>query len=167
MTRRHRNAVSGRFAAARDADADPERHVAETVREPVSVSIEWMSPHFMKAHLHGTGLVLHRFTAADGPDSAFHDHPFSADIRILHGGYVEQVLDLTNPEAPPREIERRAGDNFRNEAGTVHRIIRLLDGETWTEFRPGPHERKSGFYEVRDGSVFHRFWDQPEFTRLP
>ena len=43
----------------------------------------------------------------------------------------------------------------------------LLDGETWTEFRPGPHERKSGFYEMRDGSVFHRFWDQPEFTRLP
>ena len=80
---------------------------------------------------------------------------------------MEQVLDLTNPEAPPREIERRAGDSFRNEAGTVHRIIRLLDGETWTEFRPGPHERKSGFYEMRDGSVFHRFWDQPEFTRLP
>ena len=59
MTRRHRNAASGRFAAARDAEADPERHVAEAVREPVSVSIEWMSPHFMKAHLHGTGLVLH------------------------------------------------------------------------------------------------------------
>lgn len=34
MTRRHRNAASGRFAAARDAEADPERHVAERVDPP-------------------------------------------------------------------------------------------------------------------------------------
>lgn len=166
VNKRHRSAASGRFASAAEAAADPDRHVAEAVREPISVSIEWMSPHFMKAHLHGTGIVLHRFTAADGPDSTPHDHPFGADIRILHGGYVEQIFDVHRPHDPPREIERRQGDSFHNEAGTVHRIVRLLDGETWTEFRPGPHERKSGFYEFREDGVWHRHWDEPEFKPL-
>lgn len=127
------------------------------------ITVERMNATMTKLHL-GDGRVVHRFSAADGPDAAWHDHPFAADIRIIDGGYVEQVLDLSNPSAPPAEIERRAGDTFRNEAGTVHRIIRLTAPETWTEFRPGPHERTPGFYRVEGGQVLHRLWHDPDFT---
>ncbi|ATQ56637.1 hypothetical protein [Paracoccus yeei] len=73
--------------------------------------------------------VLHRFTAADGPDSDPHDHPFAADIVILSCGYVEHVFDLDQPYDPPLEAERRGGDCFHNEACTIHRIIRLTAPE--------------------------------------
>ena len=43
VNRRHRNAASGRFAAARDAEADPERHVAERVRALPVLRIERMN----------------------------------------------------------------------------------------------------------------------------
>ena len=72
------------------------------------------------------------------------------------GGYVEQVM---NPDGSIHEIERREGDSFRNEAGTIHRIIRLTAPFVITEFRPGPHERKPGFYQARPDGLFHRFWD--------
>lgn len=126
--------------------------------------IERMNDHFTKLHL-PDGNVVHRFSAADGPDADWHDHPFSADIRIIEGGYVEQTLDLANP-GQPVEIERRAGDVFRNEAGTIHRIIRLTAPETWTEFRPGAHERTPGFYRVEGGQVLHRLWHETDFTPL-
>lgn len=125
---------------------------------------EPMNGHFLKLHVPGLG-VLHRFTAADGPDSDPHDHPFPADIVILRGGYVEQVFDLDRPHDPPREIERGEGDRFHNPAGTIHRIIRLTEPEVWTLFRPGPHERKSGFYQFRPDGAWHRFHDQPDWTR--
>ena len=75
MTRRHRNAASGRFAAARDAEADPERHVAEAVRALPVLRIERMNDHMAKLHL-GDGRVVHHFTAADGPGADYHDHPW-------------------------------------------------------------------------------------------
>ena len=130
----------------------------------MTITVERMNNHFTKLHL-PDGTVVHRFSAADGPEADYHDHPFSADIRIIEGGYVEQVLDLANPDHPI-EIERRAGDQFRNEAGTIHRIIRLTAPETWTEFRPGPHERTPGFYRVEGGQVLHRLWHNPEFQPL-
>lgn len=43
MTKRHRNAVTGHFASAADAEAAPEKHVAETVRERVTFSPERMN----------------------------------------------------------------------------------------------------------------------------
>ena len=129
------------------------------------IRIERMNDHFTKLYL-PDGRVVHRFAAADGPDADYHDLPFAADIRIIDGGYVEQVLDLSNPGAPPVEIERRPGDEFRNESGTVHRIIRLLEPECWTVITPGPHERTPGFYRVQGGQVLHRFWHDPDFTPL-
>lgn len=129
------------------------------------VRIERMNDHFTKLYL-PDGRVVHRFSAADGPEADYHDHPFSADIRIIDGGYVEQILDLTSPGSPPVEIERRAGDVFHNEAGTVHRIIRLTAPETWTEFRPGPHERVPGFYRMDGNRLLRRLWHDPDFTPL-
>lgn len=166
MTRRHRNAASGRFAAARDAEADPERHVAERVRALPVLRIERMNDHMTKLHL-GDGRVVHHFTAADGPGADYHDHPWRFSSTILAGGYVEQVMDITRPHDPPQEIERRPGDTFRNEAGTIHRIIRLLEPECWTVITPGEHERTPGFYQFRPDGAWHRLWHDPEFTRLP
>lgn len=125
--------------------------------------IERMNGHFVK--IHTSDGVLHHFSGADGPDAWFHDHPFSADITVLVGGYVEQVLDPANP-LEPVTIERHEGDTFRNDAGTIHRILHLTSPFCITEFRPGPHERKPGFYEVRDGVVWQRRWDEPYFTPL-
>lgn len=129
------------------------------------VRIERMNDHFTKLHL-PDGRVVHRFSAADGPDADPHSHPWPFKSRIIAGGYVEQVFDVDRPHAPPVEIERRPGDVFHNEAGTVHRIIRLLEDECWTVIRPGAHERKPGFYQFRPDGVWHRFWDEPDFTPL-
>ena len=126
--------------------------------------IERMSPSFTKLHL-GDGRVVHRFSAADGPDADFHDHPWGFASRIIEGGYVEQVLDLSSP-GQPIEIERHPGDEFRNEAGTVHRIVRLLAPECWTVITPGEHERTPGFYRVQGGQVLHRLWHDPNFEPL-
>lgn len=128
--------------------------------------IERMNDHFVKLHL-GDGRVAHWFTGADGPDADPHDHPWSFTSTVLEGGYVEQVFDLTRPGDPPQEIERRPGDTFHNEAGTIHRIIRLLERECWTVIRPGPWERKPGFYRFEDGLALRRAWDEPDFRPLP
>lgn len=162
----NRSAVSGKFVSAEDAAADPDRHVAQTVREPFSVSIVDISPHFTKLNLHGTGLSVHRFTGADGPDSDPHDHPFGMDIEILRGGYVEQVFDLARPHDPPQEIERREGDKFRNESGTIHRILWLTAPETWTVLRLGPVEREWGSYQFRPDGVWHRVGAQGDWRPL-
>ena len=126
------------------------------------ITVERMNAHMTKLHL-GDGRVVHRFSAADGPGADFHDHPWGFASRIIEGGYVEQVLDLANPTEPV-EVERRPGDEFRNEAGTVHRIVRLLAPECWTVITPGPHERTPGFYRVEGGQVLHRLWHDPDFT---
>ena len=129
------------------------------------ITVERMNDHMTKLHL-GDGRVVHRFSAADGPDSDPHDHPWPFSSRIISGGYVEQVFDLSNPAAPPVEIERRPGDEFRNEAGTIHRIIRLLEPECWTVITPGPHERTPGFYQFRHDGAWHRFWHETDFTPI-
>lgn len=166
MSKRHRSAVSGRFVSAKDAAADrPDRHVAEAVEPPPEMRAERMNGHFLKLHL-GDGRVAHIFTGADGPESDFHDHPFAADIHVVAGGYVEQVMSLDRPRDPPQEIERREGDRFRNEAGTIHRIIRLTAPVCVTDFRPGPWEREPGFYRREDGRVLHRLWHQADWRPI-
>lgn len=126
----------------------------------MEIRVEEMNDHFTKLHLIGfsTPMVLHEFTAADGPASDFHDHPFAAHIQILDGGYVEEVLIPEHPEWAPERVVRRAGDEFVNGAGTVHRIVELLDGPVLTLFRPLAHERDSGFYRIHEGRTLHRYW---------
>ena len=131
-----------------------------------SVSIVRISPHFTKINMHGTGLSVHRFDGADGPDSDPHDHPFAADIEILEGGYVEEVFDINCPHDPPQVIERRKGDKFRNEAGTIHRILHLTAPETWTVLRLGPVERQWGSYQFREDGAWHRPGNQGDWQKL-
>jgi hypothetical protein len=125
---------------------------------------EHMNDHFTKFHLGGLpfAAVIHRFTQADGPGADPHDHPWPFTSTILKGGYVEQVFSV---DAPMTMLEkyRIAGETFRNEAGTIHRITRLLADECWTLILPEEWERKSGFYQFDGHAVFHRFWDEHEF----
>ena len=163
MTRLHRSAVSGRFVSAEKAAADPERHVAEAVPDPLRV--ERMNGHFEKLHL-GDGRVVHRFAAADGAEADPHDHPWPFSSTIIAGGYVEEVFSLDRPLDPPQAIERRSGDTFRNEAGTIHRIVRLTAPECWTVIRPGAAERTPGFYRFTSDGVLHRLWHETEWRLL-
>jgi len=129
---------------------------------------EHMNDHFTKFHIGGLpfAAVIHRFTAADGPEAEFHDHPFAFTSTILRGGYIEEV-SFRNPFEPEQWLQQRLtrppGETFRNEAGTIHRITRLLEDECWTLILPEEWERKPGFYRFEDNQVLHRFWDEHEF----
>ena len=170
MTRRHRNAVSGRFAAARDADADPERHVAEAVEPPrptlLPVREERMSGAMTKWHLGpgvtGNAMVLHRFS---GPDTGpHHDHPFDCRSYILHGGYDEEVM---HPDGRIEVRQHRPGDVVEIPHDHVHRIVRLAEDECLTLYEVlGPKVQEPGFFEFRDGQMFSRKWHENEFRPL-
>jgi hypothetical protein len=123
---------------------------------------ERMGGHFIKYHLDGLPpyAVLHKFTAPDLGDP--HDHPFSADSLIVSGGYVEEVYQIDGSKT----VHHRApGETVRIEASKIHRIIELPEGECLTLFVPGPHQRKSGFYQFREDGTYHRYWDG-KFQRL-
>lgn len=158
----HRSAVDGRFVTPEAAAEDPDRHIEQVMHRAPELRVERMNGHFLKLHL-GDGRVLHHFSGADGPGADFHDHPFGADIRILAGGYVEQVLSL---DGIVQDIERHEGDSFRNDAATVRRIIHLTAPFVLTEFRPGPHEREPGFYQAREDGVWHRLWHDSEWVPI-
>lgn len=132
----------------------------------MQVRLEQMNDHMMKVHLPGIG-VAHYFTDCDGPESEPHDHPWPFESTVHIGGYIEEVFDPENPDAPPQVFERRPGETFVNKAGTVHRIVRLIDGYTLTTIKPGEWERKTGFYQFRDGQVFHRYHDEKEWHQWP
>lgn len=135
--------------------------------EGFSASIVQLSPHFTKVNMHGTGMSVHRFDGADGPNSDPHDHPFGMDIEVLVGGYVEEVFDIDKPHDPPARIERKQGDRFRNEAGTIHRILHLTAPVVWTSLHLGPVERDVSAYQFRDDGVWRRPIQGGEWCKLP
>ena len=170
VNKRHRNAASGRFAAARDAEADPERHVAEAVQTRTSmlpVREERMSAAMTKWHLGpgvtGNAMVLHRFS---GPDTGpHHDHPFDCRSYILHGGYDEEVM---HPDGRIEVRQHRPGDVVEIRHNHVHRIMHFPEGDCLTLYEVlGPKVQEPGFFEWRDGAMWSRRWNQSEFTRLP
>lgn len=134
----------------------------------LQLGVEQMNDHFTKFHVHGlpVGAVFHRFTNADGPDADPHDHPWDFTSLIISGGYVEQVFRTDAAPGTANVVERKPGDVIHNKASTIHRITRLLTDECWTLILPGPGKRKPGFYRFDGGTVFHRFWDETEFSPL-
>jgi hypothetical protein len=122
-----------------------------------NVRVEVMNPHFTKYHL-GNGMVLHHFTAA--LDREFHDHPWPFVTRILDGGYEEKELKLVGDHLEVVTHLRCAGDVHQVEAGTIHIITRLLGPDCWTLITPGEKEREPGFYQVREGRLWHRYWHE-------
>lgn len=126
---------------------------------------ERMSDAFVKFYLEGPWPfhpVMHRFDAPDFGDP--HDHPWAFKSFILHGGYVEEVFDLETGKV--ERFHRRPGDAIFNEAGHVHRIVELPEGECWTLILPHGWEREPGFYQFRADGVYHRLWHQDAFTLL-
>lgn len=123
--------------------------------------VERMSEHFTKHHLDGFPFpaVIHHFTAPDRGDP--HDHPWGFTSTIIKGWYVEEIFDLNGHSF---QLKRYEHESFRIDAKHIHRIVDLSPGGCWTLVLPDPvAERKSGFYQFRDGRTFHRFWDG-EFT---
>ena len=132
----------------------------------ITTRCEPMGHHFTKHHLEGlpVSAVLHHFTAAE-PEADPHDHPWGFTSFVLSGGYVEEVFEVEFGWS--RTVTRRQGEAFTVDAGHVHRIVRLLEGECWTLVLPGPLERVSGFYRwAEDGTPMYRRWDQQEWGRL-
>lgn len=127
------------------------------------IRTEKMSDFFIKHHIEGLpfSAVLHQFTAPDEGDP--HDHPFGFRSFILRGGYVEEIYHLNG------KVTRRVnsvGDSLWFEPSHIHRIIRLMGKECWTLILPTEAVRKPGFYQFQEDGVYHRFWDQKEFTLL-
>lgn len=153
--------------------------------EYLEARVERMNDHFTKFHIDRPGNYLlaggknfyfhrpgvaHRFIAGDGPDADPHDHPWPFTCTILEGGYREEVFDLDEGRSELRL--RMAGDCFRNEAGTIHRILHLIrtgaaDPVCWTFIEPGEAERKPGFYQFRADGTYHRYRDELGWSRLP
>lgn len=126
---------------------------------------ENMGAHFTKFHLGDlpVAAVLHRFTAAE-PEADPHDHPWGFTSFVVCGGYVEEVFNRYGTSV---ERVHLPGESLRVEAGHVHRIVRLVDGECWTLVLPGPTERVSGFYRwTADGTPLHRPWNRPDFRPM-
>lgn len=128
-----------------------------TIRE------ERMSGAMTKYHVGGLrrSVVFHRFEDIDRGDC--HDHPFSLDIKIISGGYIERIW---NRDGRSWEYRREPGDSFIIPATHIHLMIELLDGPCETMIMPGPWERKSGFWQFRQDGSYFREWDQPEFRRV-
>ena len=125
----------------------------------VDVWQERMSDAMLKIHVPGLG-VIHHFTDRDlGPH---HSHPWRFRSIILKGGYVEEVL---HPDGKTETIERKPGATFEIAPDHVHRIIALPTGECWTCIDVlGPKVQEPGFFEWRDGRMFYRQWDAPDWT---
>ncbi|QEU08245.1 cupin domain-containing protein [Paracoccus yeei] len=127
------------------------------------ITHERMSGAMLKIHLGrgetGNPLVLHKFT---GPDTGpHHDHQFHCRSYILDGGYTEELL---NPDGTTELRHHRPGDVVDIPHDHVHRIVHLPEGECWTLYEVlGPKVQESGFFEFRDGRMFQRRWNEPEF----
>ncbi len=128
------------------------------------IRIERMNQHFTKYHL-GGGRVLHHFTAAN--DALFHDHPWPFRSTILSGGYVEIVAQPTDDgRFTLTTVQRLPGTTHDVQAGTIHKLTKLLKQDCWTMIEPGKAERMSGFYKADEAGVWHRFWNQRKWTLI-
>lgn len=129
----------------------------------LTIEQERMSDFFMKHHVRGLPrpVVVHELGADHGDP---HDHPFAFNSFVAHGGYTEEAFDLATGES--RMIRHDTFDSFRIEAGHIHRVVQV-DPETITFIMPHGHERKPGFcHWDQDGTAYHRFHDQPDFTPI-
>lgn len=127
---------------------------------PDTVGIERMNDGFVKVH-HGP---VHIFT--DARDEEFHDHPFDFTTHIVAGGYTEEVLVWNGSAYEVNSHHRGAGTSHQVTAGTIHRITGLPQGFCVTRAEYGQTVRTPGFYQLREGVLYHRFWNQPEYQPL-
>lgn len=117
-----------------------------------------MSRAFTKFHL-SDGRALHRFKGEERHADP-HDHPWAFETEILDGGYVEEVFHVDPVGGWRSEIVHRSPFTSHHiEAGHIHRIVELPQGECWTLVRAGHHEREVRFWRFGDGIV-SREWNE-------
>lgn len=143
--------------------------------------LEKMSDHFDKYHIGKPGIwsgpgfeiaverpgVFHHFSAADGPDADYHNHPWPFRSTILVGGYLEEVVIPIWTGIDIAKVARIVGDEFEVKAETVHRIIRLCGQECWTFIEPGEFVQQSGFFRFDGKEARHRYWFEDQWSMLP
>lgn len=114
---------------------------------------ESLGPAFDKWHLnpndeshefpHGCRPVIHRLGVDEGMP---HDHPWSFHTFVLHGGYEEEVFTQRGDAWHSALFRRFPGEARYVPAGTVHRVVRLLNGPCFTVAMYGPQEREWRYY---------------------
>lgn len=96
----------------------------------------------------GVWAMLHRLTETD--EGLPHDHPVRFEAHVLSGGYIEKLYRLL-PGGTVREMQqvwRPAGSRHVIEPQTIHRLVELPAGESWSLCLAGPVERAWRHYVV-------------------
>ena len=130
----------------------------------ITIEHEAMSGAFTKIHVRDapSNFILHEFHARDEGDA--HDHPFSIDVTVLRGGYVEERFDRCGNS---HTIERKAGDSFTIPHDAIHRIIGLPTGYCMTLATYGPWVQEPGFWRFDHGGASRRQHNSSEWVRMP
>ena len=132
----------------------------------ITVREEVMNEFFRKAFIDGVvpneTLIYHIFSGPENGD--FHDHPFDIQIRVVHGGYAEEVL---GQDGYIRKENHVAGDQFTIKAEHIHRIVAMTSDGCVTEVKYGPKTQEPGFWRVdEDGIWIRRQWNEEEWKRV-
>jgi hypothetical protein len=126
----------------------------------MNITHESLGPLFDKWHLNHSANpspdlpddcrpVIHRLDVDTGPP---HDHPWGFHTFCLRGGYEEEIFTYgPSPYHAGSQWFRerrllRPGEARYVPAGTIHRVVRLLDGPCFTCAIYGPAEREVRFY---------------------
>ena len=106
-------------------------------------------------------VYLHRYFGPDkGTDP--HDHPWDSISLCLRGSYVEELQHLGGWV---HRVRGPASVVFRK-AESLHRIVTVAPGKTWTLFSTRHKRRKWGFLMRQiDGSYRWVAYDAPERQR--
>lgn len=132
----------------------------------LGIAKETMSAEFTKFHIQGLpfSAVIHHFTAKDIGDP--HDHPFAFTSHILKGSYVEEIYMVEpNNDFWSYRVIHRAGEIRRVEAGHIHEIVELPEGECYTLILPEEKTRESHFWRFTEEGIFLRAWFEKEFKK--
>lgn len=132
---------------------------------------EVIRPGFTKHHLNPTGKkgwsfrpVLHHFTSPDPEDAHYHCHPFDIDVHVTKGPYLEEIctpIDGTSWRV--ERVFREHGARFIIGAETIHRLIELPEGESWTFCQYGPRRRRERSWRLEGGRVQYRLFGKSEW----
>lgn len=132
---------------------------------------ETMREGFTKYHLELTGkdgyIFRPVFHNIDKPDTIGpHDHPWNFTVHVLKGGYIERRYIFNNyGEWSCIDVLRKEGSSFHVLATTIHEIISLPYGETWTAVIAGWPPKEWRFWQFNEQGVFSRLPDDKEFTK--
>jgi len=121
---------------------------------------ETLSPAFNKLHIEGLpfNASFNHFTEPDTGDP--HDHPFNFVTHIIKGSYIERIYDTRGNFYT---ITRTLGSFHYVSADTIHKIIKIPEGECYTLMIPELKIREPRFWRFENGKAYSRQWNEEEF----